>query len=601
MKRLPFHVSLVAEETPASYASRLAVCNGYDFSKDFCLDLGMSLQDIANGELEALSKLSVLGGVSLCALHRNAIERLDKGVYTVAGEAFNQRWINVSKLRFCPDCALEDLSHPERHGFVQRAKWVIPFIRTCNIHNKALINVNPESHTRGYHDYSGRLRDLGVKTIQNHSEGASAPSTKLELYLSNRLEGECVNSWIDSLNCNTIGCASEALGILLTFGPKALPGKLSQSELSLATDAGFECIAKGRVNILQRLEKHRLNLNYTHYYGRGTYGYFYNWLEQSHSDLFDGMRDIMREHIIHNYPIGYGDVVLGKQCRKRILHSIKTATEEINILPRTLEEIIKVNGIHPVAPDVTVGNPVSLFRASDINPLLKKFRSSISQLDAQRRMNMGRAQFNVLQKEGYFSPIGGGSARRPLYDPVQLDAFIGKLIKNALRIERPNANQVNIQTACRKVVAGAVEIVQLILDEKLDFVGKKSDEVGYSAILVDPSEVLQNLELSELQGHLKSELYDLLGVNAATIDFLVRNGYFSLKSSRHPKSRKAIQIVPFHEMAAFLRLYTSCRQLALTHGVDTGTLGRKLDELSIYPLKMQIGCKGRIYSKADIT
>ncbi|WP_300020068.1 hypothetical protein [uncultured Roseobacter sp.] len=60
---LPIRSELRKLETPASYASRLARQNGLPSVQEFCRNLGLEMQGIADGNLLLLKRLADLDGL----------------------------------------------------------------------------------------------------------------------------------------------------------------------------------------------------------------------------------------------------------------------------------------------------------------------------------------------------------------------------------------------------------------------------------------------------------------------------------------------------------------------------------------------------------
>lgn len=160
MQVLPILVPLMPGETPASFAARLAWANGLSFASEFCTDQGFTLQAIADGDERALSILARLGGVELAQLIRGVVCKVSTGQYRLAGQLIEKRWITRRRLRFCPECVADDISADTGGGAAQRCAWHVPSIRTCLHHRVRLYDDDSYSHSRGPHDFAGRIRDL---------------------------------------------------------------------------------------------------------------------------------------------------------------------------------------------------------------------------------------------------------------------------------------------------------------------------------------------------------------------------------------------------------------------------------------------------------
>ena len=599
-KALPLSVDLLSAETPASFAARLGRKNGIEYGTDFCLDMGFRLQDVADGRENALSSLAQLGGVDLNALSCFAVERIGETQYAVAGQELEKRWIQRSRLRFCPYCVADDLSDQTRQGAALQAYWHVPFIRTCCRHQIPIMEIAEICHTRGTHDFSGRLRDLEFSQDWFSKERTQRSPTKLECYLTKRIEGVPQNPWLDKLPFNAVAMASEALGLMLAFGPDKQIGGLSPSERCKAGEAGFEVVSNGEAAIRACLNDLHVQGGGPTWFQRRFYGYFFLWLEASKSKLYQPIKEIMREHIIATYPIGTGEDVLGKPCKRRLVHSIASAKAATGIEPKKIKHILHTNGFLDKDPKTGQFEKNVLFRADDIDPILRKFNGSICQVATRRRVNAPRAQFDVLLAHNIIKSIGGAGDARPSYDVAEIDNFLKRLSDGAVIVEPLTDQYVDIQTACRKTVSSAAEVVSLILNGRLKFVGRDPAQHGYRSVLVDPIEVAEQMQLTAPKGYMKHELGGLLGVNDPAVKYLTTSGLLPITKSRHPISRKAISIVSYADMGQFLETYAPAKTLAEALLANTRTIANRLEKLGITPIDMPDGCRGRIFEKIDL-
>jgi len=305
-------------------------------------------------------------------------------------------------------------------------------------------------------------------------------------------------------------------------------------------------------------------------------------------------------HIVNSCPVGKGELILGKPCEDRRLHSLTTAKAATGIKRNTLMEILHVSGHLEKDPETGRFETKTLFEANTVMPILEKFMGSISQVAARKRLNATRAQFDALLKHGIIKPIEGGSTSRPYYDPNNVDDLLDALLSRAKPIHYPTKVQVDIQMACRKTVTGAAEIVDLIVSGKLKFVGHDPQKHGYLSVLVDVNEVAKLMRLEEPKGYMKHEIASFLGVNDPAIKHLETSGLLPFVKSRHPISRKAIRIVTYDAMAAFLRDYLPCKYLAELLNLNTRHVGSKLDSKGADRIEMPSKCRGRIYRRDNL-
>lgn len=362
------------------------------------------------------------------------------------------------------------------------------------------------SHTRGSHDFSGRLRDLEFSQDWFSKKQNQRSPTKLERYLTKLIEGVPQEPWLDELPFNAVAKASEALGLMLAFGPDKQIGGLSPGQRCKAGEAGFEVVSNGEASIRSCLKDLHVRGGGPTWFQRPFYGYFFLWLETSRSKLYQPIKEIMREHIIATYPIGKGEDVSGTPCKRRLVHSIATAKAATGIKPKKMKHILPTNGFLKKDPKTGPFEKNVLFRADDIDPVLRKFSGSICQVATRRRVNAPRAWFDVLLAHNIIKSIGGAGDARPSYDVAEIDNFLKRLSDGTVVIDLPADQYSDTPTACRKSVSNAAEVVNLILDGRLKFVGRNPCQHGVLSVLVDPNEVAEQMQMTAPKWYMKHEL-----------------------------------------------------------------------------------------------
>ncbi|GAA6189987.1 TniQ family protein [Litorivita sp. NS0012-18] len=598
MQVLPILIPLMPGETPASFASRLAWTNGLSFASEFCTDQGFTLQAIADGDERALSRLAQLGGVELAQLMRGVVCKVSTGQYRLAGQLVEKRWITRRRLRFCPECVADDIMTDTAGSAAQRCAWHVPSIRTCRHHQVRLYDDDSYSHSRGPHDFAGRIRDFGLGEDQLRELGVPQASTGLEDYLTRRLEGECQGNWLDSMEYGAVAIGAEIFGVVDLFGVAAKPKFLSEEEKRCAAARGFEILSEGEEGLLRLLRRLHLGADSPISLSRRNYGCLYNWLEQSHAEQYEPLQDLVRKFFVETYPIGEGGDVLGKTCTARRVHSVETLRRELGLGHRQTVELLCANGFLKL--DDHSGKAVTnvVLDAQAVAPLVNSFAGAICQVAAQKKINAPRAQFSVLVAGGVIAPIAGSPVRRPYYDEKQLDAFLASIVphKTATKAE----GLVGIQSVCRKAVAGAVEVVGLIQKGDLNTIARDVEQEGYLSVLLDPEEVADALRLIKPNGYLRSTLSGFLGVNASAVRYLVDEGYLELVRARHPISRKSVQVVPYSSVDQFLERYIPGKHYAEFLGYKTRKITDQLIRERVSSIQMWEECGGRIFVRSEV-
>ncbi|MDA7963925.1 TniQ family protein [Ruegeria sp.] len=599
MQVLPILISLMSGETPASFASRLAWANGLSFASEFCTDQGFTLQAIADGDERALSILAQLGGVELAQLMCGVVCKVSIGQYRLAGQLIEKRWITRRRLRFCPVCVVEDIMADTAGGAAQRCAWHVPSIRTCSHHQVRLYDDDSYSHSRGPHDFAGRIRDLNLGTDQLRDLGASQVSNGLEEYLTRRLAGEQQGTWLDNIGFGAVALGAEIFGVVDLFGIDAKLKHLSDAEKRRAGARGFELLSEGEERVFHLLRRLHREAGSPISLSRRNYGCLFNWLEQSHAEQYEPLRDLVRKFFVETYPIGKGEPVLGKPCAARRVHSVETLRRDLGLGRRQTVELLGANGF--LKPEGQVGNSAKgvVLDAQALAPLVKNFAGAICQVAAQKKINAPRAQFGALVAGGIIRPIAGSPAGQPYYDEKQLDTFLASIAPRTTMAKADGL--VGIQSVCRKAVAGAVDVVRLIQNGELKTVVRDVEQDGYLSVLLDPREVAEALRLIRPDGYLRSTLAEFLGVNASTLRHLVDKSHLKMVRARHPVSRKSVQVVPYSSVDRFLERYIPAKHYAEFLGGSTRKVGDQLIKERVPFIQMPEECGGRIFRRSEVT
>ncbi|WP_170335406.1 hypothetical protein [Ruegeria arenilitoris] len=308
---------------------------------------------------------------------------------------------------------------------------------------------------------------------------------------------------------------------------------------------------------------------------------------------------MVRKFFTETYPIGEGDLVLGKTCTTRRVHSVETLRRELGLGRRQTVELLGANGF--LKPEGQVGSSAKgvVLDAQALAPLVKNFAGAICQVAAQKKINAPRAQFGALVAGGIIRPIAGSPVGRPYYDEGQLDAFLASVVP---RTTVANADGlVGIQSVCRKAVAGAVDVVRLIQSGELKTVVRDAEQDGYMSVLLDPAEVAEALRLIRPDGYLRSILAGFFGINASAVRYLVDTGHLKLDRARHPVSRKSVQVVPYSSVDRFLERFIPGKHYAEFLGGSTRKVGDQLIKERVPFIQMPEECGGRIFRRSEVT
>jgi hypothetical protein len=216
---VPFH----ADETPTSYASRLAARNGTR-AEPFCKDFHIRLREVADGDEASLRTLAALGGIEPERMLANAFVRSGPRQWTFRGEPLDWTALQRTRLAICPACALADIEAepkltPEAAVY-GRASWLLDVVRLCPVHRIPMAYADQAlgARRRLLHDFAQHAKQL----VPNFAALANMPPQEpapLQTYVLRRLAGYKGTALLDSMRLASVVRLCETAG-----APKVIQG-----------------------------------------------------------------------------------------------------------------------------------------------------------------------------------------------------------------------------------------------------------------------------------------------------------------------------------------------------------------------------------------
>lgn len=239
-------------------------------------------------------------------------------------------------------------------------------------------------------------------------------------------------------------------------------------------------------------------------------------------------------------------------------------------------------------------DPISqVFCAQASQPVLDKLNGGITRRMAIKQLHIPRAQFDALLSGRILRPMTGLGEITPYYARTDVMFLLEKLAQER-SVGDPPTDLVDIQTACRKLVCGAAEIVDLIVRHQLEVVAQDNGAEGYLAVRVSVSELSGKLAGVGVAGYTKAQIKQLLSINDPAVKFFIEAGYLNATASRNSMTRKAAAVIVPEDYDLFLEQFAPGKHLAETMGTTSMSVIAKMRRLGIAPLNMPEGCVGTI-------
>lgn len=605
MQKLALTVQQGIGETPASFASRVAARN-FVSARDLATDFGISFQKIVDGDHAEIQRLTELAGGRHDELMRNAI--LKNGTsFELRGQQITKPAIRRAHVHVCPICLQEDIAASTLQPALSaygRCEWAITAIRTCARHSVALVEVRDDLPPGQLHDFTRNIADAIPNVDRLAAEACRRTPSGLETYLLGRIDGRRDFAWLDALPFFAAAWTAEVVGAVAAFGKRVNLDELSENDRYAAGGAGFEILkdgAEGLKDFMSTLKREHAPKT-----SRGSadgpqaiYGKLFMCFAQGlPNPAYDPVREAMAEHILAKFPLGPGDILFGKPVTNRRFHSIRTASLAYGMHPKRLRKLIEAEGLisAPALKDRDI-----LFDAEIADLLFKREANSLTMKQVEVYINAPRPMAQILFQAGLIQRhVTGVGEMNEVFFKSELDQFVADLYRRAEVVGAPDPAVCDVATAAKRINASTADVVRLILENRLGWVGRKADANGVLGLLVNVDEVRPLTRLPELSGLVPADAIRVLRVNSKVMTGLVKAGAFKTIVQRHPIKRNPQTVIPYEEIARFKEEYVSLFTLARSQGKHMPALLRELTELGIRPASELDGVGATFYRRREL-
>ncbi|MET4085625.1 TniQ family protein [Bradyrhizobium sp. S3.5.5] len=606
MQKLALTVKLGQGETPTSFASRVAARN-FVSARDLARDFGLSFQNVVDGDRSEIQRLADLAGASFGDLMRNAIIK-NGTIFELRGQQITKPGIRRARIHVCPLCIQEDIAAatnlPPALAAYGRPEWSVAAIRTCARHSVAFAEVRNDLPPGMLHDFSRNIADSLHYIDRLAADAVCRPASGFETYLLGRLEGRREYPWLDAMPFFAASWTVQIVGAVAGFGKRINMDLLKDDDWYEAGETGFAILrdgASGLKDFMSTLKQEHVPKT-----SRGSadgpqaiYGKLFMCFAQGLPDpAYDPVRDAMTEHILEHFPLGPEDVLFGKPVPTRRFHSIRTASLAYGMHPKRLRKLIEAEGL---IKDRSLKDRDILFDASVADRLFKREADSLTLKDVERYLNAPRPMAQVLHQAGLIRryTVGIGQMVEVFLKP-ELDQFVANLYRRAVVVADPTSDMCDVASAAKRTNATTAEVVRLILEDRLAWIGRLVDVKGVLGLLVDVEEVKPLVRLPELAGIVPADAVRKLRVNSKVVKAFLDKGLLRTIAQRHPIKRNLTTVIPNSEIERFTATYVSLFTLARERGKHMPILLRELAGLGIQPAPELSGTGATFYRRCEV-
>lgn len=558
--------------------------NGVDL-RSLLGDMRIDINALGRGDGRALDLLA-----DLC--RPTPASRFDLGRYTpshvvgdkaaeVVGHRFPPGSVLTSATRVCPHCVAEDLARfegPKARPW-SRLEWVLEPIRVCGRHGIVLLHVEADATLRAGHDFPATVARRVLPALDRlRADAEPATGTAFVDWFVARLDGtRDPGNWLDDVPLHAASAFCQALGTSFLFGPKTHPSNMAMTDLARSAEEDYRIAAQGAAAVEGALDGivGRIRFGRRGSVGHGkVYGRVHAVLRANPKDLaFEKFRRVLREHAFTRLPISPGTAFLGVRLDERRMHTQRSAAFSSS---RSDAGLIRLVGAEAVADGRRLWITVEEF-----GKVVAEVEDHLTAKDVAARTGFSVKQVGYLEEVGMLSPLpeadqNAGSKRRFLRPEV--DAFMARLFRNAVPVANPAQPRMTIERAAACLRLDTVEILKLILDERLAWVGRHTTGGRYGDLLIDRDElstVIQGSgsvdDVSETEAAVM-----LAGVDSRNLWCLVRAGMLEWSPGYRPRDPRSVRALTRASVEAFASEYVTLKEAAAILGLAPQQAIRRL-------------------------
>lgn len=493
--RLPFN----ADETPLSWAARLAAFHTGGRLMPFLNDLGIALRDLVSGGTEALVRLCDIADQDPEPVLHNTVRSTGVRQFLLRGETLSTEMITGPETRFCPACLAEDETGELRRDALRRGRliWRLQTVRVCPLHHTPLI-------PRRLGKWDDIAHELPVLVPEGRDEllaladiAMRRQPSPLQGYVLARLEGKLGPAWADGQGLEQATRAAEMLGAVLQFGSGAMAADLSMADWDSAGAAGWQYLQDGEEGVgsaLDALHQRARDRGMIGHRSRfATFGMLYRWLSSAKVTKDPGpVRDLLRQHIIDRMDVLPGEVLLGKTVIAPRQASITSIAKYGRVHPLTLRDVlISQQVIPPEARDQPCSATLLDFKTGHAATI--EMRRAIAVTLLPNILNASRPMVASLITSGLISALHGdgqkqGKVSRAI-DGLRVEALVGEINRAFAKVDAAPEGMVKMAKAA-EISRVPLEFILIgVFRRHLKRVVRLRNEPGLGGLLVDPQEV----------------------------------------------------------------------------------------------------------------
>jgi hypothetical protein len=277
-----------------------------------------------------------------------------------------------------------------------------------------------------------------------------------------------------------------------------------------------------------------------------------------------------------------------------------TLVLETGLHPKRHWKTLRASGIvggHRIA----LSDHAVVFDAVEGSRAAKEAKRCLYMPAVRDHLNASRSQVDLLVKHGFIKPHMSCTSlgAHDQYAIPELDDFLGLLTMGAQRVNRPTHRQVTIPSAAKQACCSAADVVRLIIEKRLAWVGRLKAVRGYNAVLVDVDQVKAAVVGPGHGGLPLRTVSQKLGTTDRVVTTLVNGKHLATFTARNPVNRCMQTLVAPAELARFQKTYVPLHVLAKERKRFQVAVKTELDAAGIKPAFDHEKIGARFYRRSE--
>ncbi|WP_420861944.1 TniQ family protein [Algirhabdus cladophorae] len=584
MMRLRLSVTPFEGETTNSIITRIADRNGASFAQDFCADMGERWRDITGGDDIAIEAFADLTGIPHEKLGRYAVREIGHRTYDLNGQFLSHKTVDRGSLKVCPSCLVEDFElGGARHRYC-RAEWLLTSYQVCHRHRKPMLPLPKAEFPRSPYDFYQRIKDCW-RAIQRAAETHKDFSGDVawETYLASRVRGRKSSVWCDRFDLDLLCHIVVNLGTVIRFGSARNPSDLRSDEMPRAASLAFHAVRDGHKSLVSAFRSVRDASNSPKPGFQADFGAYARWLYRVdyRSPRYAELLDLTARFAFENYPFGKGDVLFGRTCQERQIHSITSAAKQHGLK-------------HPRMTILAVGLGLGSkdrherieFSAKKYDPVLNEFARCLRPKLAAAELGIRVEALQRLAKVGILKPRFDMPSMVPVYHPSDLEMFRSGVLKQATVVDKIPTDMIPLFKLCNHAKCHFEEAIDLVRSGSLSSFCRLHSSSRIHDCFADLEDLRDQFQGPKHQGYTKQDVKRLLRVNDPTVTLLVRKSMLRARMVRHHRSRRPMALIGSDAMSEFLSSHATLGMMAYAARTQAKHVATKLDKAGFEPLPL---------------